>query len=346
MVSNLCPPLRDFSDTFCVEKDIQNYAFRSLVEAYGRTMVRSDRMDLSWGQYSLTAIDPVLRLLNRVCRAPYSLQPVLFAFEVDTEMEIQIRHFVTEFQQSIARIEAKTVSIQSHTLKQSLDNAYIAFERFQSRVNEKRAYNGYKYIRFIPNSWRPEGMQILDSYYDFATLVMKQLKALEASLNSYDVDVAEMQRQHKTLLVHLATVRHFEMERTGLIWIPSQSSDTSRMFPSSTFKTPPLNNRTAPTQTRPILSTSIQSPRHQICQRSGRYWSRFVRGRKTPKSFPEACTRHVSSGDISKQYPHSITVSSVQCSGVGALSGQGQSRSIEWLWAMTPEPLLPQCTIG
>ena len=220
MVSNLCPPLREFSDTFCIEKDIQNYAFRSLVEAYGRVMVRSDRMDLSAWQYSLMAIDPVLRLLNRACRAPYSFQPLLFGFEVDIEMNYQIRHFVTEFQHSMARIEARTVSIQSHTLKQRLDTAYNAFERFQGRVNEKRADDGYNYIGFFPNSWRPEGMQSLDSYHDFATRVMKQLKALERSLNTYDVDIAEMRRQHQTLLDHLATVRHFETERTGLIWIP------------------------------------------------------------------------------------------------------------------------------
>ena len=63
-------------------------------------------------------------------------------------------------------------------------------------------------------------MKYLDSYYDLATRVMKHLKALEGSLNTYDMDIAEMRRQHKALLDNLATVRHFEMERTGLIWIP------------------------------------------------------------------------------------------------------------------------------
>ena len=123
VVSDLCPSLREFSDTFCIEKDIQNYAFRSLVEAYGRIMVRSDRMDLSAWHYSLIAIDPVIRLLNRACRAPYSFQPLLFDFEIDIDMNYDLLRFVTVFKHSMARIEARTVSIQSYTLKQRLDAA-------------------------------------------------------------------------------------------------------------------------------------------------------------------------------------------------------------------------------
>lgn len=152
MVSDLCPSLREFSDTFCIEKDIQNYAFRSLVEAYGRIMIRFDRMDLSLWHYSLVTINPVIRLLNRACRAPYSFQPLLFGFEINVDMKYQLRRFVTEFKHSMARIEARTVSIQSYTLKQRLDAAYNAFERFQDRVNEKRADHEYNYISFVPNS--------------------------------------------------------------------------------------------------------------------------------------------------------------------------------------------------
>ena len=128
MVSDLCPKLREFSDTFCIEKDIQNYAFRSLVEAYGRIMVRSDRMELSAWHHSLIAIDPVMRLLNRACRAPYSFQLLLFGFEIDIDMTYQLQHFATEVKHSMARIEARTISGQSHTLKQRVDTAYNTFE--------------------------------------------------------------------------------------------------------------------------------------------------------------------------------------------------------------------------
>ena len=262
MVSDLCPRLQKFSDTFCIEKDIQNYVFRSLVEAYGRIMVRSDRMDLSAWHYSLIAINPVMRLLNREFRAPYSFQPLLFDFEVNVEMNYQLRHFVTEFKHSMARIEARTVSIQSHTLKQSLDTAYNAFERFQGRVDEKRADNSYNYIRFIPNSWRPEGMKSLDSYYDFATRVMNQLKALDASLNTYDVDIAEMRRQHKTLLDNVATVRHFEMERTGLIWIPKSELGHFQNVSFIDFQNPSdqQQNSTDPGKAYPFNLDTIITP--------------------------------------------------------------------------------------
>lgn len=67
-------------------------------------------------------------------------------------MKYQLRRFVTEFKYSMARIEARTVFIQSYTLKQRLDAVYNAFERFQDRVNEKRADHGYNYISFVPNS--------------------------------------------------------------------------------------------------------------------------------------------------------------------------------------------------
>ena len=49
-------------------------------------MVRSERMDLSVWHYSLIAINPVIRLLNRACRAPYSFQPLLFDFEINVDM--------------------------------------------------------------------------------------------------------------------------------------------------------------------------------------------------------------------------------------------------------------------
>ena len=220
MVSDLCPKLREFSDTFCIEKDIQNYAFRSLVGAYERIMVRSDRMELSAWHYSLIAINPFMRLLNRACRAPYSFQPLLFGFEIDLEMTYQLQHFVTEFKYSMARIEARTIAGQSLTLKQRVDTAYNKLESFQGYINQKMVENRYNIIRFIHYSWRPEGMKRLDSYYDVATRVMKRLKALEGNLNTYDVDIAEMRRQHQSLLNILANVRQFDMERTGLISIP------------------------------------------------------------------------------------------------------------------------------
>lgn len=183
-------------------------------------MVRSDRMDLSVWHYSLTAINPIIRLLNRACRAPYSFEPLLFGFEFDTEMNYQLRRFVTEYEHSIARIEARIVSVQSHTLKERLNTAYNTFQQFQHRVNQKRADNGYNYISFIPNSWRSKGMKSLDSYYNSATEVMKQFKVLEEDLNTYDLAAVEILRQHKTFLDVLATVRHFKTERTGFIWIP------------------------------------------------------------------------------------------------------------------------------
>ena len=82
-------------------------------------------------------------------------------------MRYQLEHFVAQFQHSMARIEARIVSIQSHTLKQRLDTAYNAFEWFQSRGHEKRADNGYNHIGFIPNS---QSNQTVPEWLDRGTI--------------------------------------------------------------------------------------------------------------------------------------------------------------------------------
>ena len=274
-------------------------------------MVRSDRMDLSLWHYSIFAINPIIRLLNRAARAPYSPQPLLFGFEVDTDMRYQIKHFVAQFQHSMARIEAKIVPIQSHTLKQKVDTAYKAVERFQRHVNEKRAEKWYKYIdfHFLPNGWRLEGMKSLDSYYNFATRVIKQLKALEGSLNTYDVDIAEMRRQHKTLLDDLATVRHFEMERTGLIWIPKselghfqnvsfinfQNSSAQQQNSTDSGKAYPFELDTIITPSDPSSSRLMMV---EIC--SGERYTKIVSG-----SLYSLCViwRHIKAGSA---FDHSL----------------------------------------
>ena len=226
MLSTLCPQLQAFSDSFCIEKDIQNHAFRSLVEVYTTTVMRSDRMHLSFWHYWVAPINPVMRLLNKECRIPYIYQPRLFDFQIYAEMRFQLRHFLTESRQSIDRVEAEINRFKSRPLDHSLKAVTNTFKEFQRRTRQKRertrSYPFEMIHRILPARYlhSPEGIKRLNEYHDLSVRILQRLTDLKTSLAAYDTSIVDMKRQHNRLLVVMASGSRFDLGRNGVISVP------------------------------------------------------------------------------------------------------------------------------
>ena len=226
MSSTLCTQLFAFSGSFTTEKDIQNHAFRSLVEAYASIIVRSDRMHLSFGHYWVAPINPVIRLLNKDCRIPYILQPRLFDFQTYTEIRFQLQHFLKESRQSMDRVEAKISHFSSRDFVTSLRAAARIFEEFQRRIGQeretKRSFTFEFMHHILPARYfhSPEGMNRLNEYHDISIHILQRLKDFEMSLAAYDISIANMKRQHNRLSAVMASKHSLDLGRNGVIQVP------------------------------------------------------------------------------------------------------------------------------
>ena len=246
MSSTLCPQLQAFSDSFCTEKDIQNHAFRSLVEAYTTIIMRSDRMHLSFWHYWVAPINPIIRLLNKECRIQYIYKPRLFDFQIYTEIQFQLQHFLTESRQSMDRVEAEINRFTSRPLDHSLKAATNKFKEFQQRIGQERertrSYTFEFMHHILPASYfhSPEGIKRLNEYYDLFTRILQRLKDLETSLAAYDISIVNMKRQHNRLLAIMASESRFDLGRNGVISVPQ--SEVSNLANASfvDFQNPSL----------------------------------------------------------------------------------------------------------
>ena len=224
ILSTLCPQLQAFSDSFCIEKDLQNLAFRKLVEAYTSILIRSDRMDLNFWHYWVFPINPILRGLNRECRVPIIFQPRLFNFQIDAEIRFQLHHFLIESGQSMDRIESEINLFKARPLDQMLKTSVHTFEKFQLRIREERARESSnklrqitQYIRYFHSS---EEKKRLDEYYDLSIRILNCLNDSRSNLAAYDMSVVNIRRQNNRLLSVIASTPHFDFGRSGVISIP------------------------------------------------------------------------------------------------------------------------------
>ena len=279
MLSTLCPQLQTFSDSFCIEKDIQNQAFRSLVEAYTALIVRSDRMHLSFWHYWVAPINPVLRLLNKECRIPFLYQPRLFDFQIHAEIQFQLQHFLAESRQSMDRVEANINRFEPHPLDHSLKSATKTFEEFQRHIGQERgrtrSYN-FEFMHYLlPTNYfySPEGVKRLNEYYDLSTRILQRLKDLGTSLAAYDTSIVHMKRQHNRLLAIMASESLFDLGRNGVISVPNFEVSNLANASFVDFQTPSL----APPEdgaTRDVFHYSydldtVFSPSHRAALRQG-----------------------------------------------------------------------------
>ena len=137
MSSTLSPQLQNCSDIFCIEKDVQNHTFRSLVEAYIIIIMRSDRMQLSFWHHWFAPIKPVMRMLNRECRIPWIYEPRLFDFQIHAEFHFQLQHSLTESKHSMDRVEAEINRVKSRPLDHLLEEATNTFKDLQQRTKQE-----------------------------------------------------------------------------------------------------------------------------------------------------------------------------------------------------------------
>ena len=226
MSSTLCPQLQAFSDSLCIEKDIQNHGFRSLVEAYTTIIMRSDRMHLSFWHYWVAPINPVLRLFNKECRIPVLFQPRLFDFQIHAEIKFQLQFFLTQSRRSMDRVEAEINGLKPRSLDHSLKTAMNTFKEFQRRTGQEMKRTRPYPLEFIRNILparqfhSPERMKRLSEYYNLFIRIFQRLKDTTTSLAAYDTNIVNMKRQHNRLLAIMTSGSHFDLKRNGVVSVP------------------------------------------------------------------------------------------------------------------------------
>ena len=160
-------------------------------------------MDLSWAHHYLIPINPTIRLLNTQTRFPYSFGPRLFDFQSNTEINFQLKHFISELTLSMDEMEVAIAPINSRTLHTSLNTATNAVRAFQQQINQRKI------------------SEELTKHKALCDRILDHLLVFGERLNNHETDVIEMRRENVRLINALKHSSRFEFTHTGEIEIPS-----------------------------------------------------------------------------------------------------------------------------
>lgn len=93
-----------FSRTFCIEKDLVNHEFRTLVEDYAIAMT-SDLRTISWYSLVLYPSYHLGAFINGLFRSRWLPQPQLYSLQVKAAMRFRTKQFINEAMASLKRVD-------------------------------------------------------------------------------------------------------------------------------------------------------------------------------------------------------------------------------------------------
>ncbi|KAL8918741.1 MAG: hypothetical protein Q9208_007181 [Pyrenodesmia sp. 3 TL-2023] len=144
MLSELGQGWDTFSQTFCVEKDNINHAFRTLVETYG--IILSSTLDYADLTFTSVVVFPTIhmvRFVNNHFLVDWLPQPRFYNIQVKAELRFRMERFIDQTVAALERIDSASLATRrsrsSSSPAQVLEAASAMTAIFQQDLEERMA---------------------------------------------------------------------------------------------------------------------------------------------------------------------------------------------------------------
>ena len=185
MLLDLAQRWQSFSQTFCIEKDIVNDAFRAFVEAYS-TAITSKHQELTYASVIVYPWYYMLNFLNLHWEIRWLPQPKLYSLQVKAEIRFRLNRFIEQSIAALDRIDKESPSSTSPTLGRAI-NTITAHQRDLD-------------VKIAETSWRqwiqkPKDIKVLRDTLAVIKRIHKVIHAAKKTAEMYEAYQGRLRSQ-------------------------------------------------------------------------------------------------------------------------------------------------------
>lgn len=236
-VAKIHPVYENFSRSFCLERDIMNYKFRTFVNFYASIATRSDYEDFNLFWSFLFPLQWFLQTINRHAHSKLLPAPKLYNFQITSEFRYQANRFVDESLGALDRIDASFSAIDrlhnSGSLFTLLETAMDAIHLYQQQLNHTR------YESKESSSWlrafqliKPSGdqaLQLFQDHYARSDRMRNRIDTLRQIIPIYARDTMNLRAELHHLRTSFKLVASFDFATKGVVALPQAQIGDSQI---------------------------------------------------------------------------------------------------------------------